>query len=244
LYHLRDGKPFSPENPRVCAPVLEESLPRLLSAVRRAASAADAVEWRADYYGRADDLLRASRLVRESAGDAPLIFTFRSPMEGGAERADEQARISAIAEIAEDGGMDFVDIELSCGGAARVREACRRSGSRLIVSYHDFEKTPSAEIVLKIMRAALAEEADAVKTAFMPASPADVISLLTAADLFRQETQTPLIAVSMGSLGLVSRAFGHVFGSAMTFASLGKPSAPGQIPVKTLRKMLESEPGL
>ena len=68
-------------------------------------------------------------------------------------------------------------------------------------------------------------------------------ALLGAAAKIHEETDRPLIAISMGPLGAISRICGGYFGSAMTFAAAAQSSAPGQIPVQqlsTLLKLLES----
>lgn len=50
----------------------------------------------------------------------------------------------------------------------------------------------------------------------------------------------PLITMSMGELGMVTRLSGHLTGSVMTFGALTteKASAPGQIPIKELKQIL------
>ena len=40
--------------------------------------------------------------------------------------------------------------------------------------------------------------------------------------------------MSMGKLGVISRICGEVFGSAVTFGTAGKASAPGQLPANQL----------
>ena len=45
----------------------------------------------------------------------------------------------------------------------------------------------------------------------------------------------PIITMSMGSLGVITRMAGEVFGSSMTFGAVGQVSAPGQIPVEKLQ---------
>ena len=56
--------------------------------------------------------------------------------------------------------------------------------------------------------------------------------------MYEEFAKVPLITMSMGALGMVSRVSGQVFGSAATFGSAGTASAPGQVPVVELRKML------
>ena len=46
--------------------------------------------------------------------------------------------------------------------------------------------------------------------------------------------------MAMGPLGTVTRAAGALFGNAMTFASAGKASAPGQIDVHELKRILDT----
>jgi 3-dehydroquinate dehydratase-1 len=56
----------------------------------------------------------------------------------------------------------------------------------------------------------------------------------------REETEKPLISMSMGSLGSISRIAGENFGSAVTFATVGAASAPGQFPIRELRMMMDA----
>lgn len=71
----------------------------------------------------------------------------------------------------------------------------------------------------------------------MPQNERDVMVMLAA---MNESTAFcgPLIGISMGELGKVTRVRGGAFGSVMTFASKGKASAPGQIDAETLSKML------
>ena len=47
-----------------------------------------------------------------------------------------------------------------------------------------------------------------------------------------------IITMSMAGTGAISRLSGEVFGSALTFGSVGKVSAPGQINVEDLKTVL------
>lgn len=74
----------------------------------------------------------------------------------------------------------------------------------------------------------------------MPRSAKDVLTLLSATENVKSlYPDEPLITMSMGKLGAVSRISGEIFGSAMTFGSAKKASAPGQIEVTALQKILE-----
>ena len=49
----------------------------------------------------------------------------------------------------------------------------------------------------------------------------------------------PIVTMSMGGLGVVSRLAGQVFGSAATFGMVGTASAPGQVGVADLKAALD-----
>jgi len=74
----------------------------------------------------------------------------------------------------------------------------------------------------------------------MPSSVDDVLTLLSATAERAKVSKTPLITMSMGSLGAVSRVCGELTGSCLTFGTLGKASAPGQIGAEELIGILEA----
>jgi 3-dehydroquinate dehydratase-1 len=89
------------------------------------------------------------------------------------------------------------------------------------------------------LRAMSRLKVDMVKIAVMSRTMQDVISLLTASEMYEEwEESVPFIAISMGELGRISRYCGEKTGSGITFGALGKESAPGQIPVDELRDLL------
>ena len=74
----------------------------------------------------------------------------------------------------------------------------------------------------------------------MPNSNKDVITLLDATRIAKEKINQPLITMSMGALGMISRVSGEVFGSTATFGAAKQSSAPGQVPVAQLREMLDT----
>ncbi len=75
----------------------------------------------------------------------------------------------------------------------------------------------------------------------MPQSPQDVLTLLAATLTMKEKYATrPLITMSMGKSGGVSRVTGRLFGSAMTFGTVGQASArAGQIAIAKLREVMD-----
>ena len=135
---------------------------------------------------------------------------------------------------ASSGFVDLVDVEAFFHKipARELIEELHRAGVKVIGSNHDFNKTPNQDEMIKRLKEIRELGADIPKIAVMPNSPGDVLTLLSAMDC-------PIITMSMGKDGMVSRISGGTFGSALTFGTVGKASAPGQIPVKELREMLE-----
>lgn len=109
----------------------------------------------------------------------------------------------------------------------------------VIGSYHDFEKTPSATEITKRLVLMRRLGADIPKMAVMPQKQEDVLALMTATwEAKKLLDSLPVITMSMGGMGLISRVAGESFGSAVTFGCVGKPSAPGQIAADQLQQML------
>jgi 3-dehydroquinate dehydratase-1 len=111
---------------------------------------------------------------------------------------------------------------------------------RVILSFHDFHKTPANDALLSAISEMVHQGADIAKVASMPRDPSDVLRLLdvtlTARRLF---PAVPLCTMSMGSLGVLSRVAGFLFGSDMSFAVGKAASAPGQIPIVDVRAAIE-----
>ena len=138
------------------------------------------------------------------------------------------------------GNVDLVDVELFSQEEvvkALVSEA-KEMHVYVIMSNHDFVQTPSKEEIIVRLRKMLEYGADLPKIAVMPNSVGDVLTLLEATNEMKQLSNAPIVTMSMGKFGLISRLSGEAFGSALTFGSVQATSAPGQIPIDELRVVL------
>ena len=200
-------------------------------------------EWRLDWYEDVFDLpklLEMARVLREALGDLPILATFRTAKEGGEKAITDEEYQNLISALAESGLIDLVDIE-AFSGDELVKELiaiCRANGVKTVLSNHDFLKTPEKEEIVRRLKKMERLGADIPKIALMPQSPEDVLTLLSATLEASRSISRPIITMSMGTLGVVSRLAGEVFGSAMTFGSPGRASAPGQVAAKELDLML------
>ena len=212
----------------------------------------DLVEWRADFmdavhaadtpdHALAAELSRCAKALRGLLGDTPLLFTLRSQKEGGEALLPPSRYMILNQAAAESGAVDLVDVELSCG-ADCVQENIRRihaAGVHVIASSHDFQKTPEQAVLTERLLAMQRCGADIAKLAVMPQSAADVLTLLAATEeVHRLHPELPLVTMSMGELGVLSRISGELFGSCMSFAAAGESSAPGQLSAKMLSQLL------
>jgi 3-dehydroquinate dehydratase-1 len=232
--------------PLICVPLVGKSREEVLAETRSLALLApDVIELRIDAWDCVEDTAETMRLIAEvrdnvnaNAQNFPVILTCRGHWEGGVKEVSEPAK-SAVYEAAIDGGLvDFVDKELKYGPAllAPLKERANAKGVALIVSYHDFTGTPPKEFIRSQLARQIGCGADVAKIALMPKKEEDVLELLAATLAARREfPDTPLIAVSMGKLGMHSRIVGGLYGSDLTFAVGSAASAPGQIPVAQMR---------
>lgn len=231
--------------PKICVPLVGKTEEEILQAARSAAAEVpDLLEWRADWYEKCCEPQAVEELLvklRQEIGTLPLLFTFRTKQEGGETAISTEDYIGLNCRAMGTGMIDLVDVELYQGEAAAeaiISEAHIRNVA-VIMSNHDFAQTPEqAEIVARLRRM---QElgADISKIAVMPQEHSDVLTLLNATDEMRRKYRdTPVITMSMGTMGAISRLGGETFGSAVTFAAVGKVSAPGQIEITDLRRML------
>ncbi|AMO25210.1 3-dehydroquinate dehydratase [Ramlibacter tataouinensis] len=235
----------APRFPVVCAPLVARSTTQLAAeAAAVAAKGPDLLEWRVDFFehiGDAARVLEAAEQLRRAAAGIPLLFTRRSSREGGQPiTIGEEQVVDLYRAVCASGQVDLVDFEMGNAPAhvAAVREASKAAGLPLVLSFHDFQATPPADALVARFAQAQALGADVAKVAVMPKSMEDVLALLAATTQASRSLSIPVVSMSMGPLGAVTRMCGWTFGSAMTFAVGEASSAPGQMPIKDIRQAI------
>lgn len=231
--------------PAICIPLVGRGDDALLQETSAAAAKRpDLLEWRVDFYEGIADPARVAALaprLRDAAAGIPVLFTRRSPREGGQQCALREDQVPALyAAACASGAVDLLDAEMASDPQQldALRETARRHGCGLLLSFHDFSRTPPLEDLLARFRQAAALGADIAKIAVMPQQVGDVLVLLQATLQASRELAIPVAGMSMGALGVPSRVCGGAFGSALTFAVGQAASAPGQVPIDTLRAAL------
>lgn len=247
---LQSTKPLKIRNkllggpvPLICLPLVASDQASLIEQAKEGlALSPDAFEWRVDKLDAADDaniVLAALGALRDAVGDIPLIVTCRVIHEGGFQDIAQDDRLRLTQAVIASGHADLIDTEISNGEAMvnEVRESCRKTGNKLILSYHNFHETPTEKFILDRLSTAQALGGDVAKVAVMPKNVKDVLTLLSATYSARVDLlNIPMISLSMGTQGVITRIAGGLFGSDLTFAIGKASSAPGQIPIQDLRK--------
>jgi 3-dehydroquinate dehydratase I len=159
--------------------------------------------------------------MKEAVG-LPVIGTIRENERTKKKRA---AMFSAIMPH-----VDCIDIELGAPDAPQVQAAAKAAGKTVIVSEHDFEKTPDAAGLQLIVDRAAAQGADIVKVTTMAQREEDAWRLLE----FARACRTPIVAFAMGEAGAFSRVKACEYGSLFTYGYITGAVAPGQLSAEEL----------
>lgn len=232
--------------PKICAPIVSDTIDGILAeALLIKESKADIVEWRVDFYEHIheiDCIKDAIIRLREVLEDMPILFTIRTSNEGGNISIEKEEYLNINKVAIESQYIDMVDVEVFMGDdvTSFIVANAHANQIKVIGSNHDFHQTPAKEEMINRLRHMQDLQVDIPKIAVMPNSKNDVLELLSAtSEMLDNYADRPIITMSMGKLGLISRLAGETFGSAVTFGAVSQISAPGQIKVDNLKNILE-----
>lgn len=228
--------------PAICAPIVgrtEKDIVNELLIINE--KKPDLIEWRIDFFEGIQETPVVTGLVEKiaSLSGLPVLVTIRSVQEGG-ERTplSEVERLELLKALCQNAAVSMIDYEVSnpVDLIDVLRKEATKHDKQLILSFHDFSRTPKT---LQLMKTAIKAEmlgADIVKIAVMPHSKEDVLDLLEFTRRADEVLTVPLITMSMGQLGGLSRLIGWSFGSVLTFGVGVQSSAPGQLSIEVLRE--------
>lgn len=236
---LGEGKP------KIIVPLVGRTKEEIIQEAEFVATVdCDIVEWRIDFYEGILDFSAAAQFSLEVKEilKKPLLVTFRTKQEGGELALSDEKYFEMYRVFLTEGSFDLVDVELfmPAEGVEQTIALAHENGKKVIMCNHDFDKTPVKEVIVERLCKMQELGADICKIAVMPQTTADVLTLLDATqEMYHEHADRPLITMSMGSLGVVSRVSGATFGSSATFGAAKQASAPGQVSVDELRSILE-----
>lgn len=205
---------------------------------------ADMAEFRIDLLDFASDtkaVIKLGKELNQVLKNKPLIATIRTANEGGQLKISDADYESTYTEYLKQPFMQFLDIEMF-RDQARVEKLTQRAHQKnvlVIMSNHDFDKTPTQQDIEQRLLKQDQMGADILKIAVMPKSKQDVLTLMSATLNVSQKSKKPLLTMSMGRLGTISRIATANMGGSMSFGMIGEASAPGQIDVAQLKQFLK-----
>jgi 3-dehydroquinate dehydratase-1 len=231
--------------PIVCTPLVGRSREAVLDELQRVLpKQPDLLEWRVDFFqgiASSAEVISLAQEIRRTAGGIPVLFTRRSVREGGEKIAlDEEGVVALYGAVLASRSVELIDFEM-CNDPAHIallRSAATASGVQLVLSFHNFQSTPGHDELCRRFALAQALGADIAKIAVMPQRLEDVLTVFSATLESSQKLDIPLVSMSMGAYGSLTRLFGWTFGSAMSFAIGAAASAPGQVPIEDLNQVL------
>ncbi len=232
--------------PKIIVPIVGRTKDEIINAAINLQNVNfDIVEWRVDWFydvNNFDEVRNVLKEMRKILSDTPLLFTFRTFKEGGEKAINPEDYVVLNKEACKSGFIDMVDVEAFTGDeyVKEIIECAHDNQVKVVASNHDFSGTPDKDELISRMRKMQEMNADIPKIAMMPKCKKDVLALLEAtAEMVDEYADRPIITMSMGGLGLISRLCGEVFGSCATFGAVGQVSAPGQMNVDGLNTVLK-----
>ena len=214
---------------KTCASVAEKTPKRLKQTLTKALKKSDYAEIRFDFLNPnlvPDALQQIKKDLRK------CVCTLRPVSEGGKFSGSEKNRISIMKLIAEYNPF-LLDVELNTLSKNKnLRRYLKSTGTDILVSWHNFKQTPSNS-ALKKKLTQMKKISNNIKIVTMAKSINDATRVLS----LYKNNNTKLIAFSMGNYGRISRILCLFLGSPYTYASLGKPIAPGQFSVDEVKSI-------
>jgi len=134
-------------------------------------------------------------------------------------------------------GASYVDVEVENNDSFKsaIKEAVAGTDCKVIISYHDYSKTPVIRELEQILAWCFESGADIAKIACQAENTGDAARLLS---LYSMEK--PVISIGMGDAGKITRIAATMLGAPFTYASIDaeKKTAPGQIDVQSLKNII------
>jgi 3-dehydroquinate dehydratase type I len=220
---------------KICVSVPPQTVAEALDLVEKAENQrADLIEVRLDSLKRHDELADIAH-----CSNTPMIATNRSKECKGKFLGSETERKRILLDAARN-GFEYVDVELSTPKLENIISSLRGMGVKPIISFHDFNKTPSSSQLNEVLKKEIESGADVCKIVTTAKLVEDNLTVL---DFVSKASKSArIVCFSMGELGKPSRLLSPVFGAFFTIASLesGRKTAPGQLTIQEMRKAYEA----
>ena len=207
----------------ICVPIKERSVKDCLKSLKKAQKIGDMVEIWFDSLSTIDQIQDLFKIKSK-----PIIYKV--------EKIN-----NSFHEILQTKAIDYLDLDLSTPQKVIKKIKANYPDLKIIISFHDFKKTPSLETLEKITGRMLKNHADIVKVATFANNFKDSMTIL---ELLGKLAAMDIkaICLAMGKEGEFTRIAGQFLGNYLMYAPMSEDhkTAPGQITVKELKKILNS----
>lgn len=232
---------------KTIVPITAQTKEQALAQAQVIANTADAdlAEFRIDLLSFASDTKQVIALgheLKKILGNKPMIATIRTKNEGGQLEISDADYGKTYQAYLKNPFMDWLDVEMFRDQkvVSEIVQKAHQKKVLVVMSNHDFQKTPSQDEIEKRLLKQDQMGADVLKIAVMPKSKQDVFTLMNATLKVSQQITKPLLTMSMGQLGTISRVATANMGGSYSFGMIGQASAPGQIDVTKLKQILQT----
>lgn len=217
---------------KTCVSIAEKTPKKLSQILKKALKESDFAELRFDFLKPAQ-VPEALELTKNDL--KRTVCTLRPKSEGGKFSGTEKERISILKLIAEYNPY-LLDIEYNTIRKNKeLGKYIKKTKTNVLVSWHDFEKTPSVDALLKRLND-MKKFSKFVKIVTSAKKVTDASYVLS---LYARAKGIKLITFAMGDHGRISRILCLYLGSPFTYVSLGKAVAPGQFSLKEIKKIID-----
>ena len=215
---------------KTCVSIAEKTPYKIKQTMKIALKKSDYVEVRFDFL-KIEQIPEAIEMIKKDLNR--IVCTLRPKMEGGKFSGNEKERIAILKLIAEYNPF-LLDVEFNTlKKNSSLVKYLKSTKTKLLVSWHDFKKTPSSAKLKKKMEQ-MTKFSSNVKIVSTAKSINDSNRML---ELYSKKGKTNLISFAMGDFGRISRILCLYLGSPYTYVSLGKAIAPGQFSVDEIKKI-------
>lgn len=215
---------------KTCVSIAEKTPYKVKQTLKVALKKSDYVEVRFDFLN-IEQIPETLESIKKDLNK--IVCTLRPKTEGGKFLGNEKER-SAILKLIAEYNPFLLDVEFNTlKRNSSLRKYLKSTKTKLLVSWHDFKKTPSSSELKKKMNQ-MSKFSSNVKIVSTAKSVNDSNRML---ELYNKKGKNNLISFAMGDLGRISRILCLYLGSPYTYVSLGKPVAPGQFSVDEVKKI-------
>jgi 3-dehydroquinate dehydratase-1 len=215
---------------RVCVSIPPKTVDEALKLIQEAeAQNADLIEVRLDSLTEHDRLSEIAKCTK-----IPLIATNKSLEQHGGFSGTETERQKILVDAAKN-VFDYVDVDLGTSKQKELIHGIHGAGAKVIISFHDFQKTPEPQQLEKVLNEEVSLGADVCKIITTAQTMKD--NLTTLDFVSKASKKVKVVCFAMGDLGVHSRLVSPVFGAFFTFASLDekRKTAKGQLTIKEMQ---------